>query len=84
MFSLRAAAGSQLINASMHGLLRFLSSTLLPFLFWGLLIKTECYEKGYPYCLGVTQEPSYSILRCQGFPGIGRELEVQRPFKGLM
>ena len=36
---------------------RFLSSTLLPFSFWGLLIKTEYKDKGHPYYLGVTQEP---------------------------
>ena len=36
---------------------RFLNSTPLPFLFWGLLIKTEYQEKGYPYYLGATQEP---------------------------
>ena len=28
---------------------RYPSSALLPFLFWGLLIKAEQWEKGYPY-----------------------------------
>ena len=35
-----------------------LSSTLLPFLLYGSLIKAEEREKGYPYYYGVTQEPS--------------------------
>ena len=38
---------------------RYPSGTLLPFLFGGLLIKTEQQEKGYPHCLGFTGEPSY-------------------------
>ena len=33
------------------------SSTLLPFSVWGPLIKTEYYEKGYPYDSGVTGAP---------------------------
>ena len=28
---------------------RFPSSTLLPFVFGGLLVKAECWEKGYSY-----------------------------------
>ena len=31
---------------------RFLSGTLLPFLFWGLLIKNITVGKGYPYYIG--------------------------------
>ena len=35
------------------------SSTLLPLLFWGLLIKPEQYEKVYSYYFWVTGEPNY-------------------------
>ena len=50
---------------------RYPSSTLFPpFSFWGLLIKAEYQEKGYPYYYGVTGEPSIQAL-CLGFRGLG-------------
>ena len=39
-----------------------MSSTLLPSLVWGFLIKTEYLEKGYPFYEGPTQEPRLSCL----------------------
>ena len=42
----------------LQSLSRCPSSTLLPFLFGGLLIKTEQREKGFPSYSGFTEEPS--------------------------
>ena len=39
-------------------LTRFLGSTLLPFLFWGLLLKKNSRKKGTLIMEGATQEPS--------------------------
>ena len=52
---------------------KFLSSTLLPFIFWSLRV----VRKGYPYCTGATQEPRglrirKRVLRIWGSPAVRR------------
>ena len=41
---------------------KYPSSTFFPFAFWGLLIKAEQKEKGYPYCEWVTGEPGWAYV----------------------
>ena len=44
-------------KSCLHTYAKYPRSTLVPFVFWGLLI-IEHQEKGCPYCYGVTGEPS--------------------------
>ena len=61
---------------------KFLSSTLFPFVFRGLLIKTEYWGKGYPYYEGLTGEPNVGYTRPLGQPS-HQILCSWRPSPGL-